>query len=83
MRFLLLRLHPYFRCESYTSTSRCCCGEHVAVKIRCAGLRELFDVDLNNLKVLSRILDKFYPNTDVFKLNWIQFYDESAERIYE
>ena len=57
--------------------------EDVAVKIQRAGLRELFDVDLKNLKVLAKMLDKFDPKTDGAKRNWVQIYDESAKLLYE
>lgn len=58
-------------------------GEHVAVKIQRAGLRELFDVDLKNLKVLAKLLEKFDPKTDGAKRNWVQIYDESSKLLYE
>lgn len=58
-------------------------GEEVAVKIQRAGLKELFDVDLKNLKVLARMLDKFDPKTDGASRNWVQIYDESAKLLYE
>lgn len=58
-------------------------GEDVAVKIQRAGLKELFDVDLKNLKVLAKMLDKFDPKTDGAKRNWVQIYDESAKLLYE
>lgn len=35
----------------------------MAVKVQRAGLRELFDVDLKNLKKLAELLDKFDPKT--------------------
>jgi len=38
-------------------------GRPVAVKVQRAGLRELFDVDLKNLKKLAELLDKFDPKT--------------------
>lgn len=58
-------------------------GEHVAVKIQRAGLKELFDVDLKNLKVLAKMLDKFDPKNDGASRNWVQIYDESAKLLYE
>lgn len=33
-------------------------GQKVAVKVQRAGLKELFDVDLKNLKKLAALLDK-------------------------
>lgn len=58
-------------------------GQPVAVKIQRAGLRELFDVDLKNLKLLAKLLDKLDPKTDGAKRNWVQIYDESAKLLYE
>lgn len=36
-------------------------GQKVAIKVQRAGLKELFDTDLKNLKVLVKLLDKFDP----------------------
>lgn len=58
-------------------------GEQVAVKIQRAGLKELFDVDLKNLKVLAKMLDRFDPKSDGASRNWVQIYDESAKLLYE
>lgn len=58
-------------------------GREVAVKIQRAGLRELFDVDLKNLKLLAVLLDKADPKNDGAKRNWIQIYEESAKLLYE
>ena len=33
-------------------------GEEVVVKVQRPGLRQLFDIDLNNLKLLAEQLDK-------------------------
>lgn len=58
-------------------------GDMVAVKIQRAGLKELFDVDLKNLKVLAQMLDRFDPKTDGASRNWVQIYEESARLLYE
>lgn len=58
-------------------------GQHVAVKIQRAGLRQLFEVDLKNLKLLARLIDKFDPRNDGAKRNWFQIYEESAKLLYE
>ncbi|CAN8069696.1 unnamed protein product, partial [Agarophyton chilense] len=58
-------------------------GQPVAVKIQRAGLRQLFDVDLKNLRLLAFILDKLDPKTDGASRNWLQIYDESAKLLYE
>lgn len=58
-------------------------GQQVAIKIQRAGLRNLFDVDLKNLKMLARMLDRFDPRADGAKRNWLQIFEESASLLYE
>jgi predicted unusual protein kinase regulating ubiquinone biosynthesis (AarF/ABC1/UbiB family) len=58
-------------------------GREVAVKIQRSGLRELFDVDLKNLRVLAVLLDKMDPKNDGARRNWVSIYEESAKLLYE
>jgi predicted unusual protein kinase regulating ubiquinone biosynthesis (AarF/ABC1/UbiB family) len=58
-------------------------GAVVAVKVQRAGLKELFDVDLKNLKKLAELLDKFDPKSDGADRCWAEIYDESAILLYE
>jgi len=58
-------------------------GAKVAIKVQRAGLKELFDVDLKNLKKLAAVLDKFDPKTDGADRNWVNIYDESARLLYQ
>lgn len=58
-------------------------GERVAVKIQRAGLKELFDVDLKNLKLLASMMDRFDPKNDGASRNWVEIYEESAKLLYE
>jgi predicted unusual protein kinase regulating ubiquinone biosynthesis (AarF/ABC1/UbiB family) len=58
-------------------------GEKVAIKVQRAGLKELFDVDLKNLKKLAELLDKFDPKSDGADRDWVAIYDESARLLYE
>jgi len=58
-------------------------GKKVAVKVQRAGLRELFDVDLKNLKKLAVLLDNFDPKTDGADRNWVSIYEESERLLYE
>lgn len=58
-------------------------GQRVAVKIQRAGLKELFDVDLKNLKLLAVFLDKIDPKNDGANRNWVSIYEESAKLLYE
>jgi predicted unusual protein kinase regulating ubiquinone biosynthesis (AarF/ABC1/UbiB family) len=57
-------------------------GQKVAIKVQRAGLKELFDVDLKNLKKLAVLLDKFDPKTDGADRNWVQIYEESQRLLY-
>ncbi|OSX72908.1 hypothetical protein BU14_0396s0011 [Porphyra umbilicalis] len=58
-------------------------GEDLAVKVQRAGLRELFDVDLKNLRALARLLDRVDPKTDGAQRNWLGIFEESAALLYE
>ncbi|KAL1527165.1 hypothetical protein AB1Y20_015845 [Prymnesium parvum] len=58
-------------------------GQQVAVKVQRAGLKELFDTDLKNLKVLVKLLDKFDPKSDGADRSYADIYDESAKLLYE
>jgi len=55
----------------------------VAVKVQRAGLRELFDTDLKNLKVLVKLLDKFDPKSDGADRSYSDIYEESSKLLYE
>lgn len=55
----------------------------MAIKVQRAGLKELFDVDLKNLKKLAVLLDKFDPKTDGADRNWVAIYEESERLLYE
>jgi hypothetical protein len=57
-------------------------GAKVAIKVQRAGLKELFDVDLKNLKKLAVLLDKFDPKTDGADRNWVSIYEESERLLY-
>lgn len=39
-------------------------GEQVVVKVQRPGLKQLFDIDLNNLRILAEQLDKGDDNRD-------------------
>ena len=54
----------------------------VAIKVQRAGLKELFDVDLKNLKKLAVLLDKFDPKTDGADRDWVKIYEESERLLY-
>ncbi|KAJ8598670.1 hypothetical protein CTAYLR_003082 [Chrysophaeum taylorii] len=58
-------------------------GTRVAVKVQRAGLRELFDVDLKNLRKLCELLDKVDPKSDGADRSYIDVFDESEKLLYE
>lgn len=57
-------------------------GKKVAIKVQRANLKELFDVDLKNLKKLAVLLDKFDPKTDGADRDWVSIYEESERLLY-
>ena len=58
-------------------------GQQVAIKIQRQGLKNLFDMDLKNIKVLVKIIDKLDPKTDGAQRDWVSIYDESAKLLYK
>ena len=58
-------------------------GKTYAVKIQRQGLKQLFDMDLKNIKVLAILLDKFDPKSDGAARDWGSIYDESARLLYQ
>ena len=57
-------------------------GQKVAIKVQRAGLKELFDLDLKNLRKLAVLLDKFDPKTDGADRDWVSIYEESEKLLY-
>jgi hypothetical protein len=57
-------------------------GQKVAIKVQRAGLKELFDIDLKNLKKLAVLLDKFDPKSDGADRDWVKIYEESERLLY-
>lgn len=57
-------------------------GQKVAIKVQRAGLKELFDIDLKNLKKLAVLLDKFDPKSDGADRDWVNIYEESERLLY-
>lgn len=58
-------------------------GQRFAVKVQRQGLKDLFDMDLKNIKVLAILLDKFDPKADGAQRDWSSIYDESARLLYK
>ena len=57
--------------------------QKVAIKVQRAGLKELFDVDLKNLRKLCELLDKLDPKADGADRSYIDVFDESEKLLYE
>lgn len=55
----------------------------VAVKVQRAGLKDLFDTDLKNLKVLAKLLDKLDPKSDGADRSYKDIFEESSKLLYE
>lgn len=58
-------------------------GQKLAVKVQRQGLKDLFDMDLKNIKILAILLDKFDPKSDGAQRDWASIYDESARLLYK
>ena len=57
-------------------------GKKVAVKVQRSGLKELFDIDLKNLKKLAVLLEKLDPKSDGADRDWVSIYEESERLLY-
>ena len=58
-------------------------GETVVVKVQRPGLKELFDIDLKNIRVLAQILQAMDPKSDGAARDWVAIYDECSRILYE
>lgn len=58
-------------------------GEKVVVKVQRPGLKELFDIDCKNIRVLAQWLQKLDPKTDGAARDWVAIYDECQRILYE
>jgi len=58
-------------------------GEKVVVKVQRPGLKELFDIDLKNIRALAVWLQKVDPKTDGAARDWVAIYDECSRILYE
>ncbi|KAG1669298.1 hypothetical protein FOA52_014859 [Chlamydomonas sp. UWO 241] len=58
-------------------------GEKVVVKIQRPGLKELFDIDLKNVRALAVWLQKLDPKTDGAARDWVAIYDECSRILYQ
>ncbi|KAI8469667.1 MAG: ABC1 family-domain-containing protein [Monoraphidium minutum] len=58
-------------------------GEKVVVKVQRPGLKELFDIDLKNIRALAVWLQKVDPKTDGAARDWVAIYDECSRILYQ
>ncbi|XP_057774763.1 protein ACTIVITY OF BC1 COMPLEX KINASE 8, chloroplastic-like [Salvia miltiorrhiza] len=58
-------------------------GEELVVKVQRPGLKDLFDIDLKNLRVIAEYLQKIDPKSDGAKRDWVAIYDECANVLYQ
>ena len=58
-------------------------GEEVVVKVQRPGLRQLFDIDLKNIRVLAQWLQAVDPNSDGAARDWVAIYDECSKILYQ
>ncbi|CAH9133618.1 unnamed protein product [Cuscuta epithymum] len=58
-------------------------GHEVVVKVQRPGLKDLFDIDLKNLRVIAEYLQKIDPKSDGAKRDWVAIYDECANVLYQ
>ncbi|KAJ8628606.1 hypothetical protein MRB53_021929 [Persea americana] len=58
-------------------------GEEVVIKVQRPGLKDLFDIDLKNLRVIAEYLQKVDPKSDGAKRDWVAIYDECANVLYQ
>ncbi|CAN6244831.1 unnamed protein product [Urochloa humidicola] len=61
----------------------CLNGQEVVIKVQRPGLKELFDIDLKNLRVIAEYLQKVDPKSDGAKRDWVAIYDECASVLYQ
>uniref|UniRef100_A0A7N0U1D9 ABC1 atypical kinase-like domain-containing protein n=1 Tax=Kalanchoe fedtschenkoi TaxID=63787 RepID=A0A7N0U1D9_KALFE len=58
-------------------------GDEVVIKVQRPGLKDLFDIDLKNLRVIAEYLQKIDPKSDGAKRDWVAIYDECANVLYQ
>ena len=58
-------------------------GQQVVVKVQRPGLRDLFEVDLKNIRKLAQWLQAVDPKSDGAARDWVAIYDECATILYQ
>ena len=54
-------------------------GEEVVVKVQRENLKELFDIDLANIRLVAKLADRLDPQTEATSANWKGIADTSGE----
>jgi predicted unusual protein kinase regulating ubiquinone biosynthesis (AarF/ABC1/UbiB family) len=70
-------------CKRYDPAKLKTTGEQVIVKVQRPGLKEIFDIDLKNLRVIAKWLQKVDPKTDGAARDWVAIFDETARVLYD
>ena len=58
-------------------------GRRVVVKVQRPFLREIFDVDLKNIRVLAQIFQALDPKSDGAARDLVAIYDECSRILYQ
>ncbi len=58
-------------------------GQKVVVKVQRPGLKQLFDIDLKNVRVLAQWLQNVDPKSDGAARDWAAIYDECSRILYQ
>lgn len=58
-------------------------GKTVVVKVQRPGLKELFDIDLKNVRALAEWFQRVDPKTDGAARDWVAIYDECSRILYQ
>lgn len=58
-------------------------GTRVAVKVQRPSVRQLFDMDLDVLRALVGVLDRFYSNIDGLRCDWKGIFEEYVAIMYK
>lgn len=58
-------------------------GQRVVVKVQRPGLKDLFDIDLKNIRVLAEWLQRVDPKSDGAARDWVAIYDECSRILYQ
>ena len=53
------------------------------VKVQRPGLKQLFDIDLKNVRVLAQWLQNVDPKSDGAARDWVAIYDECSRILYQ